>query len=262
MELIDGFHEAERISDGAYRIDEQKLANSYLIVGSQKALLIDTGNGAGNLRQCVEQLTDKPVIVAVTHRHPDHTGGAWQFGAYYAHKRDKNWACNLLCRQRTSQWMVKQAGYRVTCKKPLGQRVHVRTMAEGQEFALGGRTIQVVPIPGHTKGSVMFVDDVDRHIYTGDDVNPHLWMHLPGCTSLQEWFAGADRVLAYMEKGYAAFYGHGEGRLSIDQVRQTYGLVQEILAKHRQGELPRKKSLYPDKEAWPNVYYNKKYMDE
>ena len=51
----------------------------YLLEGSEKALLLDTGYGAGNLRAFVEQLTDKPVIVANTHYHPDHAGGNGEF---------------------------------------------------------------------------------------------------------------------------------------------------------------------------------------
>jgi hydroxyacylglutathione hydrolase len=46
--------------------------NMYLLEGREKALLIDTGWGAGNLRALVEKLTSKPVIVTNTHGHLDH----------------------------------------------------------------------------------------------------------------------------------------------------------------------------------------------
>ena len=49
--------------------------NIYLLEGKEKAMLIDTGWGAGNLRACVEKLTDKPLIVVNTHFHPDHSAG-------------------------------------------------------------------------------------------------------------------------------------------------------------------------------------------
>ena len=47
----------------------------YLLEGDEKALLIDTGWGAGNLREFVEKLTTKPVLVTNTHGHLDHSGG-------------------------------------------------------------------------------------------------------------------------------------------------------------------------------------------
>jgi glyoxylase-like metal-dependent hydrolase (beta-lactamase superfamily II) len=46
-----------------------------LVIGPEKAALIDTGCGIGNLRQAVEEVTDKPVIVINTHTHLDHLGG-------------------------------------------------------------------------------------------------------------------------------------------------------------------------------------------
>jgi glyoxylase-like metal-dependent hydrolase (beta-lactamase superfamily II) len=51
-----------------------------LIIGPEKALLIDTGCGIGNLRKAVAEVTDKPVIVINTHTHLDHLGSNRQFG--------------------------------------------------------------------------------------------------------------------------------------------------------------------------------------
>ena len=50
-----------------------------LLVGERKAALIDTGCGIGNLRQAVEEVTNKPVIVINTHTHVDHLGSNRQF---------------------------------------------------------------------------------------------------------------------------------------------------------------------------------------
>ena len=61
---------AEKIAKNTYKIDESGVANCYLLLGDDKALLIDTGCGAGNLKEAVSKLTHKPLIVAVTHRHP------------------------------------------------------------------------------------------------------------------------------------------------------------------------------------------------
>ena len=50
-----------------------------LIVGPEKAVLIDTGCGIGNLRKVVAEVTDKPVMVINTHTHLDHLGSNRQF---------------------------------------------------------------------------------------------------------------------------------------------------------------------------------------
>jgi len=52
---------------------------SYLIVGTDKALLFDTGNGLGDIKAIVDQLTDKPITVLNSHSHFDHIGGNYQF---------------------------------------------------------------------------------------------------------------------------------------------------------------------------------------
>jgi hypothetical protein len=50
-----------------------------LVVGEEKAALIDTGCGIGNLRSAIEDVTDKPIVVINTHTHADHLGGNYQF---------------------------------------------------------------------------------------------------------------------------------------------------------------------------------------
>jgi glyoxylase-like metal-dependent hydrolase (beta-lactamase superfamily II) len=56
---------------------ERTIAN--LVIGQHKAALIDTGCGIGNLRQAVEAVTDKPVMVINTHTHADHLGSNRHF---------------------------------------------------------------------------------------------------------------------------------------------------------------------------------------
>ena len=56
---------------------EQTLVN--LIIGQDRAALIDTGCGIGDLRTAVKAVTDKPIVVINTHTHPDHLGSNHQF---------------------------------------------------------------------------------------------------------------------------------------------------------------------------------------
>ena len=54
-----------------------------MIVGKEKAMLIDTGHGYGNLKQVVKSITDKPLYIVNTHGHLDHTSGNAQFEEKY-----------------------------------------------------------------------------------------------------------------------------------------------------------------------------------
>ena len=69
----------EEINPCLVRITDVADTHFYLIRGDRKAALLDTGVGCGDLRSLVERLTDKPLIVLITHGHIDHAMGAGQF---------------------------------------------------------------------------------------------------------------------------------------------------------------------------------------
>lgn len=230
--LKDNVHRASIIDAHTWNISEADLCNCYLLEGEDHALLIDIGCGAGDLRKCVKQLTKKSLSVAVTHRHPDHVGGCGQFGFYYAHKDDCTKLYDMMC---LPMFRMKMIPENLVYNPSSNKKTEVYRMKEDMEFDLGGRTIRTEHIPGHTKGSVMFIDDTNRYIFTGDDVNPVLWMHLPGCTSLKTWLAGAERVLYYLNEGYQAFYGHGDGIQTKEQVETTIRLVKQIIEETENG---------------------------
>src|SRR6266550_9212315 len=50
-----------------------------LMIGQERAILVDTGCGIGNVCKAVSELTDKPVTVINTHTHLDHLGSNHQF---------------------------------------------------------------------------------------------------------------------------------------------------------------------------------------
>lgn len=63
----------------------------YLLVGSKRALLIDTSLGICNISEEVSKLTDKPVTAVATHIHWDHIGGHKYYPDFYAHEEELNW---------------------------------------------------------------------------------------------------------------------------------------------------------------------------
>ena len=84
----------KRIDGAAFALSEYRHweeTHSYLLLGRERALLIDTGLGVGNLRREVESLTDLPVSVALTHVHWDHIGGCAQFSPPAVHGEEADW---------------------------------------------------------------------------------------------------------------------------------------------------------------------------
>ena len=90
LEQIFGSYTAWEAKEGTWFINFMNGSeNMYLLEGDEKALLIDTGYGVGNLRAFVEKLTDKPILVANTHFHPDHAAGNGEFEAVHLSEGEK-----------------------------------------------------------------------------------------------------------------------------------------------------------------------------
>lgn len=84
----------ERIDCDTYAISEYghwEETHSYLLCGSERAVLIDTGLGVADIRAVVERLTGLPVLVLTTHVHWDHIGGHQFFPEFAVHEAEAGW---------------------------------------------------------------------------------------------------------------------------------------------------------------------------
>ena len=78
----------EWLMPGLWRMDDYFSASCYLVEGADKALLIDTGMGDGDLLGLASSLTNLPIQVAVTHPHLDHMHWIDRFSTVYLHQED------------------------------------------------------------------------------------------------------------------------------------------------------------------------------
>ena len=77
---MDGYeYRVIQIDEQTYRLEEHAKTHSYLLVGSDKALLIDTGCGSGHLHNTVKDITKKEIIVVNSHGHQDIQGDVFAF---------------------------------------------------------------------------------------------------------------------------------------------------------------------------------------
>ena len=97
------------VAKDTYIIDMFGEQSPALLVGTEKALLIDTACGDYDLAGLVQKLTDKPLTVVLTHGHGDHAGGAFQFETVWCHPLDhtmvQNWttACGRVLRDHEAK---------------------------------------------------------------------------------------------------------------------------------------------------------------
>lgn len=182
-----------QVAENVWRIDDHGADNMYLVVGTDKALLIDTGLGVGDIMKVVRTLTALPVVVVNTHGHPDHAGGNNQFSEVHAHTKDFGLIATFDAPERraeTRSAMVKDA--RVPADQlfeaPKDRRpTKLLPVTEGFVFDLGGRRLEVVEVPGHTLGGVCLLDRKHALLFSGDNNNTLQWQFLDTSTTIEAY---------------------------------------------------------------------------
>ncbi|WP_314507431.1 MBL fold metallo-hydrolase [uncultured Microbacterium sp.] len=201
----------QRLRKGVYLIAEPMHVNCYLIVGSRRAVLFDTGLGIARIRPQVEAITDLPVTVVNSHHHFDHVGGNVEFdaiaaheaGVAYHHAGPPRWwlpaylrcvdelkasydeyesldrrGFNLIApemRMRPFPPDFVPERWVITPPQP------TQHLADGERLDLGGRALTVLHTPGHTPDSVCLLDEDNRILFSGDTVDTGpIYAHLPG----------------------------------------------------------------------------------
>ncbi len=197
------FYHTEKIEDGIYRINSPENVFSELIVGEEKALLLDTGYGIGDLNCTVREITDLPLLIVNSHGHLDHACGNFRFQEpVYIHEKDME-----LCRQSngvdtrseavdTAKHTMQYDTGEVQNILPAGfdeeSYIHQEQgilipVKEGDVFDLGGITLEVTELPGHTKGSIGLYSREKKILYVGDAINQFLWLFAPEAENLSTY---------------------------------------------------------------------------
>lgn len=149
------YYKSELIAPGTWKIESDG-DFSYLIEGDNEALAIDTGYGAGNIREYLQTLTKKPVrYVANTHDHFDHTANNGYF--------DKAFMSAETAKKATIPYK-SFAGINFPNNYPK------EIIGDGYKFQLGNREVEVFLIPNHTTGGTAYLDKRSRILFSGDEI--------------------------------------------------------------------------------------------
>ncbi len=166
----------EKINEATFVISEYRHpeeTHCYLLCGKERALLIDSGLGIGNIYEEVLVITDKPVTVVATHAHWDHIGGHKHFNEILAHRDEADWLCGefplpiSLIRKMLEDGSdlprdFNAEKYELFCGSP------DKLLDDGDVIELGERSIRVIHTPGHSPGHMCFFDETSGFMFTGD----------------------------------------------------------------------------------------------
>lgn len=134
-----------QINENSWRIEDHGV-RFFLLTGTERALLVDSGMQVHNAKEIAESLTDLPLSLLNTHADMDHICSNEQFEEFYMHPDE---AANYHNEGR------------------------ILPVNDGDELDLGERPLRIIHLPGHTAGSIAVLDVKNRVLISGDPIQEH-----------------------------------------------------------------------------------------
>jgi glyoxylase-like metal-dependent hydrolase (beta-lactamase superfamily II) len=214
-------HLAERV----WAIDETWV-QCYLVEGDQEAVLFDCcASAEESFAQTVAELTDKPVRLVFSHGDSDHTGAQEFFGTPSLHPAEFD------------HYVAQGNAGR-----------EVEPLWDGEVIDIGGTSLDVILLPGHTPGSIALLDHEARRLYCGDTISD-AWIRMFGPGRNLDALIDSLGMLEALVPDFDIIHSsHGSMELGSDWVRRTRVAAEKL----RDGELVGR----PDPDGLPFPRYS------
>lgn len=179
--------------DGVYHMQDATGVCATLIVGAERALLVDTCTGYADLKAAVGALTGKPCIVCNTHAHLDHIGGNYQFDRVYLNPKDfavgRLYLGGLDIRPAALAHFTQMGlapGQTRTEQYLAYHMENVEALNMEQEIDLGGVHVRPVPMGSHSPGMTGFFVRERKLLLGGDSVCLLACLNFPEASSVEQ----------------------------------------------------------------------------
>ena len=208
----------EKVRDNVYLINEffnvsDNVCNIWLSKGTTLDVIIDTGLGIWDLPEFLktkELIGDKPYMAIVTHVHFDHSGGLYQFENSAIHEEEfddmKNGnAVNMVTYLKSNDIAIKDYEVRNFKVKPATAS---QVLKDGDIIDQGNHQLQIIHLPGHTKGSIALYDLQFKHLFIGDVLYEGMLLDFLPTSSIQEYIDSCRRLIEMAPSVGQVFPGH------------------------------------------------------
>ncbi len=174
-----------KLEKNVWVIETSDMTTMYLIEGTKKAMLIDTGTKCEKLDSIIGLISQKPLYVVITHAHGDHAGNIRFFKEIYLHPADT-----------------------VLLSKTYAGKVNF--VKDGDIFDLGDTKMEVVHTPAHTPGSIVLIDRKAGTCYSGDAFGSgQVWLQLKPFSPMKTYIESCKKMVKLMDEGITKIYcGH------------------------------------------------------
>ncbi len=230
-----------KLGEGTYAIYEPNQfeeAICYLVEGTERAVLIDAGTGIGDIRVVINDLTDLPVSVLLTHEHYDHIGQAYRFEEVAAFEDSAAlWVLRegrdnpSLQRYLTDEYLWKPLpeGFDPT-EWIIPSLVPTQLLHDGEIVDLGNRELEVIYTPGHSPGSVCLLDRANRMLWTGDIFFPGPLYAFGPDVDLDAYVESIDRIAALVDDYDHVLSGHNDPWVASEVIPRVGNAFRTILS--------------------------------
>lgn len=209
---------------------------SYLIVGTESAVQFDTGNGIGNIKFIVDQLTDKPVRVLNSHSHFDHIGGNYQFDEIlsvstpFSLSRTEGIRSDEVSLEVSPEALCKGLPKGVTREDHQIRPYSIsQTIEDGDVLDIGGRKLEVLHVPGHTDDAIGLLDRDAGFLWSGDSFyEGPIWLFFPE-TDLVAYQESVAKIASLAPNLTAVFPGHNTPKADPALLVQLRDKLDQVL---------------------------------
>jgi len=193
-QIADGVWLLEGSTDDFSQANGGNIVNTGFIVTAEGVLVIDSGPSrryGEAMRQAIAAVTDKPLLkVMLTHHHPDHVLGNQAFSDVPIAALPG--ATTLLAEQGDA---MAENMYRLVGDWMRGTEVLLPTETlEPGTLEVGGRTLQLLALSGHTGADLAILDVQSGVLFAGDLVFYQRALTTPGTPSLATWLTDLDQL--------------------------------------------------------------------
>jgi glyoxylase-like metal-dependent hydrolase (beta-lactamase superfamily II) len=221
--IVHDWFKVYAVAEGVFAISEPRQyegVTSFLITGSKRVVLFDTGLGVARIGEVVARLTALPVTVLNSHTHFDHVGGNREFED--VRNLDEPYS-RASARGEVAPSLAAYVGEtlapdRICGPLPAGMSSRAypipkwRTagpIRDGDVLDLGDRRLEILGTPGHTPDSISLVDRANGLLFTGDTYySGEIYLWAPE-TSVADYTASIGKLAALAPKLRKLLPAHG-----------------------------------------------------
>lgn len=198
-------YEVIKINENSWRIEDSGV-RFFLLMGTERALLIDSGMRIDNARDIAEEMIDLPILLVNTHADRDHIYSNEQFEEFYMHPAEER--------------IYRRSG-------KAGKIIPVK---EGDVIDLGERELRVIALPGHTPGSIALLDVNYRVLISGDPVQEHGRIFMFGDhRNIGDYIRSLEHLETYRDQFDEIWPSHADIPVSPDVIMKLHDGAQDIL---------------------------------